>query len=122
MKILIETIPHESQRYDTCGDWTFNEIGDEGILHIKVSSLDNWKYEALVGIHEAIEAIICDARGISEFDITDFDINYIGKGEPGDNKHAPYRKEHKFATKIERMLAKQLGVTWNKYDKAINNL
>ena len=38
MKIEIRTIPHEQQRYPTCGDWQF-EKPDE--LTIRVSDMGN---------------------------------------------------------------------------------
>ncbi len=31
MKIIIETIEHTTQRYETCGDWYYTE---DGTLHI----------------------------------------------------------------------------------------
>lgn len=122
MEIHIEIVSHDDQRYDTVGDWTFNSAFQEGNLFITVSDMNNWRYESLVGIHEAIEAILCDYRGIAEEDVTSFDKKFKGKGEPGDAKDAPYRKEHKFATKIEKMLAKELGVDWKKYSQAVDNL
>jgi hypothetical protein len=128
MKVIIETIPHSSQRYSTVGDWEFDE---DGTLHIKVSDMGNDKYAFLVGIHEAIEAFICKERGIKEQDITNFDIQFekereAGKhdeeAEPGDSPEAPYREEHFFATSIERLLSEQLRVDWDKYEQTIINL
>jgi hypothetical protein len=36
--------------------------------------------------------------------------------------HAPYHKEHVFATEIEKMIAKKLKVNWSMYGKKINDL
>lgn len=125
VKIIIETIPHSAQRYDTCGDWLFDE---EGNLTIKVSDLDDWRYEALVGLHEAIEALLCRDRQINEEDVTNFDLEFESRrqegniDEPGDDANAPYRKEHFFATSIERLLAAELNVDWPSYDAAVNSL
>jgi hypothetical protein len=41
--------------------------------------------------------------------------------EPGDDAKAPYHREHVLATKIERLLAKQLGVDWTKYDRDVSS-
>lgn len=94
--------------------------------------MGNWKYEMLVGIHEAVESLLCKDRNIDEESITMFDKNFeyirgkypdiIGDQEPGDMISAPYHKEHVIATHIERILASELDVDWTDYDKAINAL
>jgi glycosidase len=119
VKTTIKTIEHNKQRYDTIGDWKFDRRGD---LHIKVSDLHNADFEFLVGIHEAIEAFLCMRRGITGNMVDAFDLMWKGEGEPGDDKKAPYHKEHVFATKIERQLATELGVDWDAYDEYINKL
>ena len=35
---------------------------------------------------------------------------------------APYYREHQFATCVERLLALELGVEWNKYDEVVSGL
>jgi hypothetical protein len=125
MKIIIETIPHQQQRYPTVGDWIFDK---DGTLHITVSDMGDDRYEFLVGVHEAVEAFLCRHRGISEESITEFDIKfeknrqYNDISEPGDNPLAPYRKEHFFATSIERLIAAELKVDWFVYDETVVNL
>ncbi|VVB61608.1 Uncharacterised protein [uncultured archaeon] len=125
MNTTINIIPHSRQRYETCGDWIFDDFGD---LHIRISDTGNTDYEFLVGIHEQIEAYLCNKRRIKEKDITRFDIQFEknreegNTDEPGDHILAPYRKEHQFATKIERELAKELDIDWNEYSKTIDEL
>ena len=124
MQINIKTIPHNEQRYDTCGDYYDTDESTE----IKVSDLGNEDYEFLVAVHELIEQYLCKKRGIKELDITDFDEVFEMKrvqgntDEPGDDKNAPYRREHFFATSIERLVSAEIGVDWSEYDKAINEL
>jgi hypothetical protein len=118
VKILIETIPHEAQRYDTCGDW--QKAGD--LLVIRVSEMGDFRYEFLVGIHEAIEAVGCMVHGVSEKSVDDFDMSFKGEGEPGDDPNAPYYTQHQFATEIERKVATFLGVDWDVYSKTIELL
>jgi hypothetical protein len=83
--------------------------------------MSDQRYEFLVGMHEAIEAYLCKQAGISQAAVDRFDQAYERRrkpgddSEPGDNPKAPYHKEHTFATKVERMLADQLGVHWNAY-------
>lgn len=118
--VCIKTIPHSEQRYNTVGDYFVEP--DVKTLNVCVSNLNNWKYEALVSVHELVEMILCEARSIKDADITQFDKAFSGDGEPGDAPDAPYRKEHFFATSIERLLAAELGVDWLKYGEAIDCL
>lgn len=129
MDILIRTIKHEEQRYPTVGDWLFADDGS--VLTIYVSGMGDTKAEFLVAIHEAIEAMLCRERGISEERVTDFDRTYelrrahgaiAYQGEPGDHPCAPYRKEHFTATTIERLLAAELNVDWENYDAKVSAL
>lgn len=121
MNITIKTIPHDKQRYETPGDWFFAKNGN---LEIRVSCLGDWKLEALMAIHELSEVLLCKHRGIDQKTVDEFDIEfekyrkagrYGPSDEPGDDHHAPYFREHCFATGIERLLASQLEVDWNQY-------
>lgn len=44
------------------------------------------------------------------------------ESEPGEDRHAPYRKQHAFADGIERLLANQLGVVWDEYAEIVTGL
>lgn len=126
-KIVIETISNEEQRYPTCGDYW---IDSEGTLQVRVSKTTD-SYEFLVVIHELIEQFLSEQRGIKGDDIDKFDMKFemdrkLGKHtldeEPGDDKNAPYKKEHRFSTAIERLLAHELDVDWNEYETTLENL
>ena len=123
-KITVEFIPTENQRYLTVGDY----IKDHGHLRVFVSKMNDNRHELLVAVHEVIEAMLTEHRGIKEEDITAFDIEFEKKraeyntDEPGDDSAAPYRKEHLFATGIEKLLASELDVDWKKYDEEVNSL
>jgi hypothetical protein len=134
MNVVIETIPHEEQRYPTVGDWYYKldtEAGTETI-HIKVSKLGDWRMEMLIAVHELAEVLMCNHDGISQQAVDDFDIAFESRressalpdldAEPGDDKHAPYRKQHCVATGIERILCAELGVAWADYEAALNKL
>ena len=121
MEIWIKTIPQDKHRYETCGDYWFHP----DLINVRVSQMENEDYEFLVAIHELVEAYLVKKRGISEPEIMAFDIafNETGKdSEPGDEPDAPYRKEHFFATTIERLMAAELGVDWKLYEEAIDGL
>lgn len=125
-RIQIESIPHESQRYPTVGDYWDDE---NGVEQIRVSEMGDWRYELLVAVHELIEKALTKHRGIAEEHISTFDINFENAraegraiGEPGDHPHAPYRNEHFFATNLERLLAAELDVDWFEYDRHVESL
>lgn len=122
MKIVVETIPHVRQRYSTCGDYW---IDSEGNWQIRISSLGSPMFEALVAVHELVEMLLCTRKGVTMEAIDRFDLAYAADaelGEPGDCISAPYYVEHQIATGIERILAAELGVDWNKYENSINKL
>lgn len=132
MKLTIESIPHNQQRYETCGDWQelqppFVAEGDVGIA-VTVSELGDWRMDACVGIHEAVEALMCKYAGVIQEQVDAFDMEYEknrkdgDESEPGDSANAPYYKQHQIATGIERILAAELGIDWNAYEQKIYSL
>jgi len=124
LHIVIDTIPHSQQRYPTVGDWQIDKAGN---LHIAVSKMSDQRYEFLVGMHEAIEAYLALHAGVSPEAVDKFDRAYEAKrkrgddSEPGDDPKAPYHRAHVFATKIERLLAVELGVNWRDYDREVSS-
>lgn len=120
MEINIQIIPHRDQRYETCGDYVYNPF-TQG-LDILISDTGNLDYNFLISLHEMIEAYLCWKRKIDFDTITAFDTLFKGRGEPGDAKKAPYRKEHQFATKLEKLMAKELKVKWKDYERVIDNM
>jgi hypothetical protein len=123
MRIVIETVDQSKQRYATVGDWQVKPDG----LHITVSKLSDPRYEFLVAAHEMIEAYLALHAGISPAAVDRFDKAYEARrkpgdlSEPGDDPRAPYHFAHAFATKIEKQLAKQLGVGWAAYDREVSS-
>ena len=107
LRIDIQSIPHSSQRYDTCGDYYYgaNAMGEE-TLFVNISELPSRREMLLVAIHELIEWALCEAEGISNEEIDKFDKNdefwALIAAEPGDCIQAPYYKQHQIATGIEQ--------------------
>jgi hypothetical protein len=129
MNIYIRTIPHESQRYETVGDWYFDNEEHPQTLFIFVSNLGNPLYEFLIAYHEQIEAMLCLKAGIKERDVTEFDKQYEREraeddftSEPGDDPQAPYYVQHQTATRMERALALEMGINWSAYEEAVYSL
>ncbi len=119
MNITIKTIAQKDHRYSTAGDWL---IKDNGNIDIKVSKMTKADYEFMIAVHELIEAYLCVKRGITEQEVTAFDVSDYGLSldDPGKDRLAPYRKEHMFALKVEKLLARELKVNWNNYEKALD--
>jgi len=128
MEIHIKTIPHNSQRYETCGDYFYDDLG---VLQIRVSEMGDEKYETLVAIHELIEERLTKWKGITEQQILDYDLYYEKRrqqglvpadSEPGFSEGAPYKAEHTFATSIEMMMCAYAGISWPEYDRTVMEL
>jgi len=126
--ITIETIPHNRQLYPTAGDYCRDEDGD---LHIFVSDTGNPLFNALIGLHELVEVMAMERRGIPLQASTDFDLIYEkereeGKhsesDEPGDDPRSPYLKEHRLASIVEMLVALDLDVNWDEYGAAVDKL
>lgn len=124
LAIDIRTIPHKKQRYPTSGDW----FERRGVQKIRVSAMEDWRYEFLVALHEVVEAALCRRRCIKEEQVDAFDIAYEqsrGAGdfsEPGDDVAAPYHREHVAATMVERFIAGELGVDFARYEEVVRSL
>lgn len=128
LRINIETIPHDEQRYPTVGDYWEDA---DGTLQVRVSDLGDRRCEFLIALHELVEFELCRQRGITEREITAFDMQFekeIAAGirdddeEPGDDAGAPYHREHVFATKVERMVATEMRVDWDDYEDRLHAL
>lgn len=122
LNIHISTIPDTEQRYDTVGDYQSKKDGSQLVT---VSDMSDPRYEFLIALHEIVESYLCKQRGITDEAIDAFDMEFEAKradddltSEPGNQEDAPYHKEHVFATKIERLMADELGVSWEEYAKA----
>jgi hypothetical protein len=120
MRIVIETIPHATHRYPTIGDWWRDP---DGTLQIRVSEMDDDRSELLVAVHELVEAILCESRGITEEAVTAFDEAHCGDDDPyvddpGNSPAAPYHHQHVFAESIERLLAQVLKIEWEDHEAA----
>jgi hypothetical protein len=125
MNIHVEIIPHEDQRYETVGDWFYD---DNNNLQIRVSKLSDWRRECLIAVHELVEVLKCQYDGVTQKQVDDFDIAYENArkegdfSEPGDDPSAPYVQQHCLATGIERILAAELGVNWKEYEDELEAL
>jgi len=89
------------------------------------------RYVFLIALHEMVEFELCRMHGVTDGEVVRFDREFEAErscglhsagAEPGDDRRAPYRKEHAFATNIERQVALKLGVKWSDYEEKIMKL
>jgi hypothetical protein len=126
LDIRIKTVPHSDVRCDQCGDW---HINNDGSIEVLVTDLNgNWESELAVSIHELLEAFMCKESGITDEDVTRFDLQFeqersVGKqtlrAEAGDDERSPYRVPHQAATFVERAVTSVLGLDWETHDSAV---
>lgn len=126
--IHAEIIPHKSQIYPTVGDYGTDK---NGVKQFRVSDMQNEDFSFLVLIHELIEAYLCEKAGITDEEITAFDLRFEAEREvglhtedeePGCDPDAPYHSQHMKAMKIERILARFCAVKWSVYDRKVMSL
>lgn len=120
MDILIRVIPESEMRPEVNGaDWFWDEKGD---LQVRVSPMSDWRYEVALAFHEAFEACLCKQNGVSQKSVDDFDMAYdlAHPDQPdlnaGDELDAPYRREHNYATIVDRLFIGACGLDWKAYD------
>jgi hypothetical protein len=111
-------------RYNTAGDWQLmptpcRPLGEQALL-ITVAKQEDSRAHMLVAIHELVESLLCIQRGITTEMVDHFDMNVAKTEDPGTEPNCPYQKEHAFASAIERLIAHEMGINFEKYDKTIS--
>ena len=125
MKIMAETVPFSEIPNAQCGDW---RRGPDGTLHIRVAREMGDDSARLVILHEIVEQVLCEKRGIPCAVVDAFDSAFEARRQPGDDSEdgdapdCPYKKEHFTATNFERLMAAEMGLDWAEHDKRILKL
>ncbi len=96
--IVIKTIPIEEQRYNTAGDYW--ETDTE--IHFRITKQQDERSEVAILLHEMTEFFLTKQHGITEEEITAYDLkweewNKLGiahADEPGMEIDCPYKDEH----------------------------
>jgi len=70
-EVVIKTIPNNSQRYETIGDWWYDK---DGTLQIRISEFDEPRYSMAVALHELFEAFAATNNKHTEEEVTKFDL------------------------------------------------
>jgi hypothetical protein len=117
----VEVVPNDQMRYDTAGDYFMRD----GVCVVQVAedlpaAMGEGTYpneHFLIALHEMVEWYLMQKRGITEEEVSAFDVAYEAEailtghrpGEPGDQPDAPYRREHREASLIEFQVALMAG-------------
>jgi hypothetical protein len=104
-EIRIKFIPRKLQRYDTSYDWQIKD----GVLTIRITrskdinKKNDWRYDIEAGIHEMVEALLCDEAGITDKVVDEWDMGFehTGAFSGGNHPASPYRREHFFASALD---------------------
>jgi hypothetical protein len=127
-KIEVEFKPIDTMRYPTMGDYYYSA---PGVLKFEVADTGNTLYNKLVLIHELIEQMLIEYRGVPIEEIDAFDQLFEKEreekyhdlaDEPGFDPRSPYLHEHTLATAIEMMICAKAGISWNDYNETIITL
>jgi len=98
------------------------QIGDwyerDNIIYITVASEMDAKSAYAVAVHELFEKLKCDEDGVTEKQVDKWDTDHQDSDEEcGDMKGCPYGKQHKLATKLEKLWLKVAGgMSWKVVD------
>lgn len=90
MQIVIKTIPHSEQRYNTVDDWLIDEKGDIFMYISEDEQIEMFKSI----IHGLTECLLCIKHGVTQQQVDDYDLAHSETDNPGENIDAPYHKEH----------------------------
>ena len=122
-KIIVKTIDPANQRFGECGDFFYD--AEDDTLTVFINRMEDWRSEIAVAVHEAVEACACLAAEIDQTDIDFFDKKFYQEhdsGEAGDDKAAPYFKQHGAATFVEKELCTRLDLSWEAHERNVNGI
>lgn len=114
MNITLKSVSPLAMRYVTCGDW---EPMPDGSINVTVVDYGREDGAFLVALHELVEAYICRKRGVTDEQVTEWDLRNPELEEPGDHPNAPYLREHRVATHLEFLVCQELGLDWDEHNR-----
>jgi len=115
--IVFRLVAPEAMRYPSAGDW-WSE--DDGTLVITaVATPEDPRSALLVQLHELHEALFCLQAGVTESEVTTWDVHHLEADEPGEVAGAPYAAQHNAALLMERFAAMHLGLDWEEHEQVL---
>ncbi len=124
IKTIIKSVHKESQRYETLGDYYF----EDGVRTFVITKTGNPLWDDLIFIHEFIEEVLTRNQGITEPQILEYDLEFerrlengeVNKdAEPGEQSDCPYKVQHSVAESVERIMLNHLGISFGEYNETI---
>lgn len=124
MIIIIHSVPREKIRCDQAGDWAYAK----DVISVSVPDDMRPDHQLCLGIHELIEAYLCQKNKITDEQVCAHDTMFEeerknGKWkdeEPGDDPRSPYRAEHELASYVENCVGVALHISKKAYERDIN--
>lgn len=128
MNMIFKTVTMKEQPFLTQGDW---QTDKDGNMVSTIAECEDWRFWAIVAIHEMVEYFICKLRGVTIEDCNKFDAMYeegyrSGKipldKEAGYDKRCPYHRGHVWGDRFAWVLAKLLRVKIKDYNRYMDKL
>ena len=115
--IAIAQVDDAQFRYDTLGDWEYEERADGVAARISVPKFGGEaNYAAwLIAIHELVELFLCVRQGVTQRAADEFHAAHPDSDEYGDELDCPYYEQHQVADAVEKLLCRAIGVAWKDY-------
>jgi hypothetical protein len=116
-KITITQVEDAEFRYDTLGDWQYEEQHGDVVARIVVPKFGaDTNYAAwLIAIHEIVELFLCVRAGVTQGEADEFHASHADSDEYGDEPDCPYHDQHQIADAVEKLLCGAIGVSWKDY-------
>jgi hypothetical protein len=117
--VFIQFLPPDKMRIpDQVGDW----YEKDGVIFISVDDRLDPVSGYAVALHELVEKLHCDADGVTEKMVDEWDIEHSDAEEPGELPGAPYKKQHNRACEIEKDIVRSFKKAWSKHLRAMYGL
>jgi hypothetical protein len=115
--ITITQVEDTDFRYDTLGDWQYDEQPDGVVARISVPKFSrDTNYAAwLIAIHELVELFLCVRQGVTQQAADEFHASRPDSDEYGDEVDCPYYEQHQIADAVEKLMCRAIGVSWKDY-------
>jgi len=106
------------QGVSTWGDYFIKD----GVLNFQIVEHKNDIYSRLTLIHELIEQMLLEAKGVNIDDIDKFDFEFEKDPErtskyfeSGDDPNCPYKAEHDYADSVLKEMCTKMNINFEDY-------
>ena len=117
-KIVILFVDQNEQRYETLDD--YGETDQE--IWFKITRMADPRHTMAILIHALWERFAAQQGGVSDEQITRWDLEHPELEEPGADPRAPYAAAHAQAEALERLAILAGGEDWSNYEQALEGM